>query len=175
MGLDRGIDPCYLSLRPASGSGANIREIDVKLMNCLEQRSADSEFSESKTCRDQICKNTTRGDKDYCIRHIAKNSYAKHVLLELENRRREDLQVKIKGCSVANLAGITCQEIILELSNTEQRTVERMMRELNIERAIIYNYALALRKAGKIQFFSDRGLLILRLVEQESVVEVGCA
>ena len=175
MGLDRGADPCYASLRPASGSGADIKEIDVRLMNCLEQRSADSEFSESKPCRDHTCKNTTRGDKSYCIQHIAKNSYARHILLELETRQREDYRVKIKGCSVANIEGITCQEILLELNNNEQRTIERMTRELNIERAIIYNYALALRKAGRIQFYSDGGLLTLRLVEQESVAEVGCA
>jgi len=118
-----------------------------------------------------MCRNTTRGNKDYCLEHIAKNSYAKHILLELANRNKEDNRVKIKGPSVANVDGITCQEILLELHNSEQRTIERVTRELNLDRAIIFNYAIALREVGKIQFYSDRGSLTLRLVERTTLGE----
>ena len=107
--------------------------------------------SETKTCHYAGCNKSTRGDKGYCLIHVAHNLYANHVMKELENREYEDTQVKLKGSYKANLNGITAKEILLELNQHGPRTINRLSRELNIELGLIHSYVVALKKCNKIR------------------------
>ena len=120
---------------------------------------------ESKICKCFKCPNTTRGDKDYCVTHVLENPYAKRLIAELDNRKREDAQVGMQGSTVVNMEGITSKEILLAIK-FGPCTIERIAKNLNLDRTIIYYYAVALKKVDKIQFStSRRGALVLHLRE----------
>ena len=134
----------------------------------VEVQESDPNRMEPKRCKHEGCYNPTRGSKDYCTDHVLNNTYAKHIIEEMANREQEDRQVHLSGSSTANIEGITAREILLELSQSGPRTIERMTRELCLSRPLIYNYALALKKSGMIQFYStSRGSLVLCLMGQE--------
>jgi len=118
--------------------------------------------TEAKLCHHARCSKPTTGDKDYCLLHVAHNSYAKHVIEALENRNYEDAQVKLRGPEAANIEGITAKEILLELSQRGPRTVNRLSRNLRIEGGILRSYLVALKMSRKIsESTTKRGAVVI--------------
>ena len=139
------------------------------LRNVLGAKSAPSgrKVRESKKCHIPGCDQTTRRDKEYCLVHIAHNTYAHYVLKEIEKREHEDYKVAVKGPRVANLNGITAKEILLELQQHGSRTMERLSIDLQIEQKIIHSYVIALRKSKRVSVSaSKRGCTIVTAKNQ---------
>jgi len=128
---------------------------------------ADSDDGEIRICAADNCKESTRKRKPYCSRHVEQHVYVKELMDRLDHRVVEDDEVNREGSDVANLEGITAREILLQLRLNGPRTLERLERELQIARSIVYKYAVALKRDGIVTFnTNNRGSVTVELVDR---------
>lgn len=134
----------------------------------------DSDDGEVKVCSHDGCRDTTRNGKIYCTKHVESHVYVRELLESIDNRVLEDEHVNKNGSDVANLEGITAKELLLELKLKGPRTLERLERELQLKRSIVYKYAVAFKREGIVEFSTtSRGSVTVRLTDssQELMIE----
>ena len=105
---------------------------------------------QTKVCDFDDCTQTTRENKAFCTDHIEKQPYVQDLMKRMLAREQEDFRVRCEGSVSVNFHGITVNEILLHLRQSGPRTEERLQRELQLEKSILYNYIIALQKKGLV-------------------------
>lgn len=119
-----------------------------------------------RKCDAPGCTATTREGKPFCTEHVEMHSYAQAVLQTLAERERQDDAVARKGGRAARLDALTVQEIRVHLEHNGPRTVERLVRELNVDEKTIRGYVAAMRRAGLVRMGrTKRGSDLVRLAQ----------
>lgn len=133
----------------------------------------DVNEAEVKICALENCAQKTRKGKPYCSNHVESHTYVDELLQRMQDRIDEDAAVLREGSKVANIQGITCTEIILQLRLNGPRTLDRLERELQISRSIIYKYTVALKREGLVIFGrTTRGNTTVALVNEDEELKI---
>ena len=121
--------------------------------------------TENRRCERGGCSERTRDGKPFCPDHVDEHPYVKIVLAQLAERETQDELVAAKGQGAADLDGVTCQEILLNLRLHGGRTMERLVREINLDPKVLDGYVQALSRAGVVKLGkTERGSTIVGLV-----------
>ena len=133
----------------------------------------DVNEAEVKICAYEGCGHKTRKSKPYCSNHVESHTYVDDLLQRMQDRVDEDAAVLREGSKVANIHGITCMEIILQLRLNGPRTLDRLERELQINRSIIYKYTVALKREGLVAFGrTHRGNTTVSLINKDEELKI---
>jgi len=128
--------------------------------------------TQTKICKVDNCGDTTRENKEYCTEHVVAQPYVQDLLKRMKDRDVEDEQVRMQGTVAVNLNGITVQEITLQLKQNGTRTVERLTREIDLDKSVIRSYVIAMKTAGLVlHSWTERNSIAVTLVKQPNQIE----
>lgn len=117
-----------------------------------------------KRCEIPSCSRATREGKPFCPDHVEDHPYARSLIEALVARRVEEALVLERGAQAASLDGITAKEIIGSVSVYGSRTVERIARELSLDRKTVEGYAQALARGKRVHLTkTKRGAVVVNL------------
>lgn len=123
--------------------------------------------AQTRLCKTDACKETTREGKIYCTDHVESHPYVQYLLKRMADRDAEDEQVRMEGATQVNITGITVQEILLQLKQNGTRTVERLTREIQLDKTVIRNYVVALQNAHLVRLgWTTRNSISVTLIDQ---------
>lgn len=130
--------------------------------------------SQTRICNVDICRDTTRENKLFCTRHVESHPYVQYLLKRIADRDTEDELVRMKGAVAVNLTGITVQEILLQLRQNGTRTVERLTREIQLDKTVIRNYVVSMQSAQIVRLgWTARNSISVTLVDQKPEDLIG--
>lgn len=135
---------------------------------------AETNNSVTRTCSTPGCGDTTREGKPYCTEHVESHPYVQFLLKRVADRDIEDEAVRMQGSSAVNIDGITVEEITLQLRTNGTRTVERLCREIALDKSVIRSYIVAMKAAGLVTVsWTDRHSMAATLVSHnpEDLIE----
>jgi len=121
----------------------------------------------TRTCGIPGCGDTTREGKDFCTEHVESQPYVQYILKKLAERDEEDERVRMEGVSAVNIEGITVEEITLHLKQNGTRTIERLAREIPLDKSVIRSYVIAMQEKSLVKFsWTERNCMSVTLIDQ---------
>jgi len=112
----------------------------------------ESAHFKTRICKEESCRQSTNGSKDFCTDHLEYHPYVRNLLERINARKKEDEEVRRRGSRSVNMEGISVKEILLHLRLYGPRTAERLTRETQLDQVIMYNYLVRLSLEGIIRF-----------------------
>lgn len=130
--------------------------------------------SQTRICKTETCKETTREGKLFCTDHVELHPYVQYLLKRIADRATEDEKVRMQGATSVNISGITVQEILLQLKQNGTRTVERLTREIQLDKTVIRNYVIAMRNSHLVRLgWTVRNSISVTLIDQNPSDLIG--
>jgi len=132
------------------------------------QRALEVSNSKACDCKVEDCSEITKDGKDFCPDHVEFHPYVRDLLTRIKDRESEDEKVRRTGSGSVNMAGITVQEILLQLRQNGARTEERLTRDIQLDKVIIHSYLIRLSNEGVIKFIrTARNIMAVRMVKHD--------
>ena len=117
----------------------------------------------------------TREGKHLCSEHVDQSPYVKALMQRILDKDGEIEKVEKQGKKAVEPNSFTLREMLAELSTKGARTVERLVRELNISQAAVEGYAAYLKKTGQIKTrYTKRGSKVIELIKQPEEIPTKC-
>lgn len=143
----------------------------MRIKNPLDVLAPIKGRTQTRHCDVPHCTETTRDGKPFCPDHVDQHPYVRDLLDRLAERDDQDEKVSKRGHRAVDMDSITVREILLHLELHGARTLERLVRELNLDEAVLNPYLRALAKRGLVTFGKTRrGSTLLRLAGQTKPV-----
>lgn len=128
------------------------------------QGSRERERHPSRQCEREGCLERTRDGKPFCQQHVDSHVYVQEVLRQLAERDAQDEAVAAHGAKAVRFDSVTAYEVILHLSLHGPRTIERLVREVNVEKKVLRGYLSAMRNKKLVTFSTTkRGATLVKL------------
>lgn len=134
----------------------------------LQRALAAKKRLESKFCLDLTCSKKTCEGKDYCSDHVDLQPYAAELMRKQAERDAQDERVVERGAKSSDLSGLTAVETLQALELYGARTVERLVRDVNVDQKVLEAYLAAFEREGVVILSPNRrGRTIARLAKKD--------
>ena len=102
----------------------------------------------ARKCEADGCNQATRENKPFCSDHVDQHPYVQAILATLAGDEEEIERIQARGKKAVDTDGSLVASILLQLEQNGERTLERLSRDLWVDKPIVETAVRELAKQG---------------------------
>lgn len=141
-----------------------MRPLDRQLLLLLNRPKGGKS---GRPCEKQGCNQTTREGKPFCSDHVDEHPYVRDLLADLAAREEDEERILSKRTKGVDINGPTVTTVLAYLEQNGTRTIERMVRDTQIDERAMEHIVTVLKKHKRITTGrTNRGSTTVKLLRK---------